>query len=48
MDERVTALLEVIDKQLVHENRETKTDYGRGFVKGLNWTRTEICKAFGV
>ncbi len=46
------ALLEIIDRQIAHEESPTQTepqtDYGRGFVKGLQWTRTEICKAFGV
>ncbi len=45
-------LLEIIDKQLAHENSpsqaESRTDYGGGFIQGLQWTRTEICKAFGV
>ncbi len=43
------ALLEVIDRQLVHEEGQVNTiNYQRGFIKGLRWTRTEICKAFGV
>ena len=45
-------LLEIIDRQLAHENSPTQTepqtDYGRGYIKGLEWVRTEICKAFGV
>ena len=50
--EKVTALLEVIDRQLAHERSpyqtESQTDYGRGYIKGLEWTKTEICKAFGI
>jgi len=41
-------LLEVIDRQLAHQEGLPQTDYGRGFIKGLQWTRSEICKAFGV
>ena len=52
MDEKVTVLLEVIDRQLAHERSPTQTnpqtDYGRGYIQGLEWTKTEICKAFGV
>ncbi len=45
-------LLETIDKKIIRETApyqtEPQTDYGRGFIKSLEWARTEIYKAFGV
>ncbi len=45
-------LLETIDRQLAHERSpsqtEAQTDYGRGYIRGLEWTKAEICKTFGV
>ena len=40
-------LLEIIDKQLAHQGKQDQTNYSRGFIKGIEWTKTEIQKMFG-
>lgn len=45
-EDPVDRLLEIIDRQLAHEKQGQQTNYGRGFVKGLKWTKTEIMKVF--
>lgn len=42
----VDRLLEIIDRQLAHEEKQGQTNYGRGFVKGLKWAKTETMKVF--
>ena len=47
----VDKLLKIIDRQLAHEEsgwtqKDPQTNYSRGFVKGIQWTRTEIMKVF--
>jgi hypothetical protein len=44
---REVKLLEIIDKQLVHQGKQDQTNYSRGFIKGIEWTKTEIQKMFG-
>lgn len=44
IEDPIEQLLQVIDKQITHEQKLMKTDYQRGFVKGLSWAKTEIQK----
>lgn len=44
---REDKLLGIIDKQLVHQGKQDQTNYLRGFIKGIQWTKTEIQKMFG-
>lgn len=51
MPDLVDDLLEIIDRQIAHEEKgwtkqEPQTHYSRGFVKGLKWSKTEIMKVF--
>ena len=41
-------LRKIIDRQIAHEESQPQTNYERGFIQGLQWARSEICKAFGV
>ncbi len=40
-------LLRTIDSHIAHHEKQPQTDYVRGYLKGLNWTKTEIRKTFG-
>ena len=45
-EEKVDKLLEIIDRQLGHQAKQKHIDYSRGFVRGLEWTKSEIRKVF--
>lgn len=45
-EENVDKLLEIIDRQLAHQAKQKHNDYSRGFVRGLEWTQSEIRKVF--
>ncbi len=42
----VDELLEIIERQLAHQEKQEQTNYSRGFVKGIRWTKDEIMKVF--
>ena len=43
----IDQLLETIDSHIAHHEKQPQTHYVRGYIKGLNWTKTEIRKTFG-
>lgn len=45
-EDNVDRLLEIIDKHLVHHGSQSKIHYLRGYIKGVEWTKTEIMKVF--
>lgn len=46
-EEPVDVLLEIIDKHLAHHyGQMSQTHYLRGYLKGVEWTKTEIRKVF--
>jgi len=42
----VDKLLEIIDRQLAHQSKQKQIGYSRGFVRGIEWTQSEIRKVF--
>ncbi len=45
-EDPVDILLEIIDNHIAHHERQSQTHYLRGYLKGVEWTKTEIRKAF--
>lgn len=44
--EKIDSLLEIIDNHLAHHGKQEQTHYLRGYLKGVEWTKSEIRKAF--
>jgi len=40
----IESLLEIIDNHLAHHKKQYQTNYVRGYIKGVEWTKTEIMK----
>ena len=43
----VDELLEIINSHLAHHRKQDQTHYSRGYLKGVEWAKTEIRKIFG-
>ena len=43
----INKLLRTIDSHIAHHEKQPQTNYVRGYLKGLTWTKTEIRKTFG-
>jgi len=44
--EPVDELLDIIDKHIAHHERQSQTHYLRGYLKGIEWVKTEIRMVF--
>lgn len=45
-EDNVDGLLKIIDNHLVHNRSLSENNYTRGYIKGVDWVRTEIMKMF--
>jgi len=45
-EKKVDELLEIVDRQLAHQAKQKQIDYVRGFIRGLEWSKSEIRKVF--
>ena len=45
-EDPVDKLLGIVNNQLIHQRKQGPTHYLRGFIKGIEWTQTEIMKVF--